>query len=106
MSMRRFAVSTRLSDSDWRAFNAMAVDRRTTIDAACAWLAPRGYHISRGAVWKYMRALRGGRLNAVPIDRKGAQTFIADVASTLPDSELAALMEFAGYLRGKSGRKP
>ncbi len=104
--MHKFAVCKRLSDSHWREFNAFILDRRTTIDDACAWLKDHGYRISRGAVWKYRRRLFTGGLGANVIDPAAARKAIQDAMDSLEAFELGSLAMFALFLWEKVKVRP
>lgn len=103
--MQKFAISARLSDADFNAFNTFALGRATTIDSAQKWLQEKGYRISRGAVWKYVRALRTGRVFATGFDRGAAEKVILAAVPSLCDVDLAALAGFAGYLCERKGKR-
>jgi hypothetical protein len=69
--VRKYAVESRLSDRDFKAFCGVIRGRRNTIDMAHAWLSKRGYDISRGAVWKFSKALRERRTGLDTLTAEG-----------------------------------
>lgn len=62
---RNFKVGQLLTDAQRSAFNALAVDGRSSIDDLHAWLLDRRHQISRGAVHNYVRDQRRGGLAAL-----------------------------------------
>jgi hypothetical protein len=93
--VRKYAVESRLSDRDFKAFCGVIRGRRNTIDMAHAWLSKRGYDISRGAVWKFSKALRERRT--------GLDTLTAE--GRLPNHALTwiALGECDSFLKPRDG---
>jgi hypothetical protein len=96
-----FAVAKRLKDKDWEPFHAMLRRRDTTIKIAHAWILERGYHISRGAVWQYMKALANRPIGMQVLSDAGPQECRRQIARDchrLNDQELAAVSMFVAFL--------
>ena len=101
--MRLYAVEQRLSDWDFNRFNGILFERKTTIDAACAWLLKHGYRISRGAVYKYRKALLLGRIRSAMASKTnlGRATYTRKLmahCATLDVHTLAMLVRFADFV--------
>ena len=107
---RQLKISRVLLTRHWQPFHTMLADRRTTVDSAHAWIAKRGYKISRTSVGRYFRRFRSGSISLpifsiAPIGEADARRKLHRWIDQLTGVHLVGLATFAGFvLTPASGR--
>ena len=98
----KFKVEKILNDEEFAAFKVLALDRRSTIDSLCEWIASKGHTICRTAVGNYVRFLKSAAWtipHLVIRDEADARDQLRQLANTLDEEQVRQVLCYGTYVK-------